>query len=105
LRQLIADATTPYEVRSGWRATFASGVLEYAMCAGFAGQSPATLTEHTADGEHPIALPTASPSEAMIHHVLACLAGRAENLIEPTGALPALELTLDLHQRLTQLAG
>jgi len=28
----------PYDVRGGWRATFASGVLEYAMRAGFTGQ-------------------------------------------------------------------
>jgi hypothetical protein len=40
----------------------------------------------------------------MIDHVLACLAGRADNLIAPASALPALELTLDVHQRLTQPA-
>ncbi len=38
----------------------------------------------------------------MIDHVLACLKGRAENLIEPASALLALELTLDVHQRLNQ---
>jgi hypothetical protein len=41
----------------------------------------------------------------VIDHVLACLAGHAENLIEPASALPALELTLNVHQRLTQPAG
>jgi hypothetical protein len=34
-------------------------------------------------------------------HVLACLTGHADSLIEPASALPALELTLDVHQRLT----
>ena len=96
---------TPYGVRGGWRATFTGGVLEYAMRAGFTGQGPATLTEHTADGEQAVDLPAASPYAEMIDHVLACLAGRADNLIDPASALPALELTLDVHQRLTASAG
>ena len=75
-----------------------------AMRAGFTGRGSATLTEHTADGE-PIDLPAASPYEAMIDHVLACLAGRADNQIEPASALIALELTLVVHQRLTPPAG
>ena len=95
----------PYGIRGGWRATFAGAVLEYAMRAGFTGQGPATLTEVTADGERPIDLPAAGPPyAAVIDHVLACLAGRAGNLIEPASALPALELTLDVHQRLIQAA-
>jgi hypothetical protein len=80
-------------------------VLEYTMRAGFTGQGPSSLTEYTADGERPIELPTASPYAAMIDHVLACLNGHAENLIEPASALAALELTLDVHQRLTQSTG
>jgi UDP-N-acetylglucosamine 3-dehydrogenase len=93
----------PYGVRGGWRATFTSAVLEYTMRAGYTGQGPATLTEYTADGEQAIDLPDASPPyAAMIDHVLACLAGRASNLIEPASALPALELTLDVQSRLTQ---
>ena len=40
----------------------------------------------------------------MIDHVLACLHGHADNLIEPASALAALELILDVHQRLTQAA-
>jgi predicted dehydrogenase len=95
----------PYGMRGGWRATFTGAVLEYAMRAGFTGQGPATLTEHTADGDHLIDLPATSPYEAMIDHVLACLADRAENLIEPASALPGLELTLEVHQRLTQPTG
>jgi predicted dehydrogenase len=94
-----------YGMRGGWRATFTGAVLEYTMRAGFTGQGPATLTECTADGERLIDLPVASPYEAMIDHVLACLAGRADNLIEPTSALAALELTLEVHRRLTQPAG
>ena len=33
-----------------------------------------------------------------------CLAGRADNLIEPDSALAALELTLDIQDRITQSA-
>jgi hypothetical protein len=40
----------------------------------------------------------------MIYHVLACLAGHADNRIDWASALPALELALDVHQRLTQPA-
>ncbi len=95
----------PYGVRGGWRATFTSGVLEYAVRAGATGQGASTLTEYTRDGERPIELAATSPYEAMIDHVLACLHGHADNLIEPASALPALELTLDVQQRLTQSAG
>ena len=95
----------PYGMRGGWRATFTGAVLEYDMRAGVTSQGPATLTEYTADGERPIDLPAASPYEAMIDHVLACLAGRADNLIEPASALAALELTLQVHQRLIRPAG
>ncbi|HEV8569002.1 MAG TPA: Gfo/Idh/MocA family oxidoreductase [Actinoplanes sp.] len=91
-----------YGMRGGYRATFTGAVLEYTMRAGFTGQGPSILTEYTADGERPIELPTASPYAAMIDHVLACLNGHADNLIEPASALAALELTLDVHQRLTQ---
>jgi predicted dehydrogenase len=95
----------PYGIRGGWRATFPGAVLEYTMRAGFTGHGPATLTEYTADGERAIDLPAASsPYAAMIDHVLACLTGRAENRIEPASALPALELTLDVHRHLTQPA-
>jgi predicted dehydrogenase len=95
-----------YQVRGGWRATFAGAVLEYAMRAGFTGEGASSLTEVTADGERPIDLPDAGPPyAAVIDHTLACLTGRARNLIEPASALPALQLTLDVHQRLTQLVG
>jgi len=76
------------------------------MRAGFTGQGPATLTEVSADRERHIDLPDAGPPyTAVIDHTLACLTGGAGNLIEPASALPALELTLDVHQRLTQAAG
>jgi hypothetical protein len=74
------------------------------MRAGFTGQGPATLTEYTRHGEQNLDLPTASPYTTMIDHVLACITGTAENLIEPASALPALELTLTVHHQLTQPA-
>jgi predicted dehydrogenase len=95
----------PYEVRGGYRATFTDAVLEYAMRAGFTGQGPSTLTDTTVDGEHPVDLPEFSPYDAMIDHVLACLSGKADNLIEPASAFTALELTLDVQQRLTKPPG
>ena len=94
----------PYGMRGGWRATFTDAVLEYTMSAGFTGHGAATLTEHTTAGERAIELPDISPYGAMIDHVLACLAGHTDNLIEPGSALPALELTLDVHHRLAQTA-
>jgi predicted dehydrogenase len=94
----------PYGMRGGYRATFADAVLEYAMHAGFIGQGPSTLIEYTADEDHAVELPTTSPYATMIDHVLACLNGRADNLIEPASALLALELTLEVHQRLIQPA-
>jgi hypothetical protein len=75
------------------------------MRAGFTGQGPATLTECTADGEHPIELPQTDPYLEMIDHVLSCMAGSAGNLIEPADALLALELTLEVQERLSQAAG
>jgi hypothetical protein len=92
-------------MRGGWRATFTDGELEYAMSAGFTGHGPATLIQHTADGEQAIDLADTNPNPAMIDHVIACLAGQADNRIEPASALTALELTLDIQQRLTNLAG
>lgn len=94
----------PYGMRGGWRATFTGAVLEYAVRAGFTGQGLASLTELTAHGERSIELADISPYAAMIDHVLACLAGRVDNRIDPDSALPALELTLDIHRRLTQPA-
>ena len=95
----------PYGLSGCTRATFTGAVLEYAIRADFAGQGPSTLTAYTAEGQHPIDLPSTSPYEAMIDHVLACLNGQADNLIEPASALPALELTLDVHHLLTRAAG
>jgi predicted dehydrogenase len=94
----------PYGVRGDWRATFTDAVFEYVMRAGYTGQGPSSLTECTAEGERPIDLPATSPYTAMIDHVLACLAGRADNLIEPASALAALELTLDVQNRLAPSA-
>ena len=38
----------------------------------------------------------------MIDDVVACLNGQDDKLTEPSTALAALDLTLDVHQRLTQ---
>jgi hypothetical protein len=38
----------------------------------------------------------------MIDHVVACLAGKVENRIDPASALTALELTLDAQQHLNE---
>jgi hypothetical protein len=40
----------------------------------------------------------------LIDHVLACLARHDDNRIEPASALPALQLTLNVHHRLAQTA-
>jgi len=93
---------TTYGMRGGYRATFTGAVLEYTMRAGYTGQGPSSLIEYTADRERPIELPDTSVYAAMIDHVLACLAGEVDNLIEPASALAALDLTLDVHQRLTR---
>lgn len=95
----------PYGMRGGWRATFADAVLEYAMRAGFTGQGPAALTEYTSGGEREIELPAAEPYAAMIDHVLTCLANEAASLIEPASALPALEVTLEVRDRLAEKRG
>ncbi len=90
----------PYGVRGGYRATFSHAVLERSMIAGWEGQGPSTLVEYTAGGERVITLPETAPYEEMIDHVLACLAGRAENLVPPSSALVALEVTLEVHRLL-----
>ena len=62
----------------------------------------ATFTGFTTGGERPSTC--RPPCAAVIDYVPACLNGHAGNLIEPASALPALELTPDVHQRLTQTA-
>jgi Oxidoreductase family, NAD-binding Rossmann fold len=74
----------------------------FSRSAGFTGQGPNSLIAFTAEGEHPFDLASTSPYAAMIDHVLACLAGHDDNLIEPGSALPALELTLNVHHQLAQ---
>ena len=91
--------------RGGYTATFTGGVLDSTSTMGFDGKPTGTLTAYTPDRTHEHKLPPADQYTAMIDHVLACLTGQADNLIEPTSALPALKLTLDVHQRLTTVAG
>src|SRR5436190_13356754 len=73
----------PYGMRGGWRASFTDGVLEYATSAGFTGQGPAILTEHTSEGQRSLEVSSNSPYAAMIDHVLACLTGNAETSSSP----------------------
>jgi hypothetical protein len=94
----------PYGMRGGYRATFTGAVLEHTMRAGFTGQGPSTVTEYTDGGERAVELPQESPYAQMIDHVLACLSGNADNRIAPASALAALQLTLDVHDRLNQAA-
>jgi len=91
-----------YGMSGGTRATFAGAVLDYTIRADFTGQGPSTLTAYTARGQHAIDLLSTSPYEAMLDHVLSCLTGKADKLIEPASALPALELTLDVQHRLVR---
>jgi predicted dehydrogenase len=93
----------PYGMRGGYRATFTGAVLERSTHAGPTGQGSSVLTEITDTGQRVIDLPTAGPYAEMIDHVLACLTGQADNHIDPASALPALELTLDVHNRLQHL--
>ncbi|MFD3870275.1 Gfo/Idh/MocA family protein [Streptomyces sp. NPDC058623] len=91
----------PYAMRGGYRATFTGAVLEHVTTAGPTGQGISTLTAHSADGEHTINLPDTHTYTQVIEHVLACLDGREESRIDPTSALGALRLTLDVHDELT----
>lgn len=95
---------TPYGMRGGYRATFTTAVLEHTIHAGYTGQGASALTEITDDGERGIDLPSTSPYTQMIDHVLACLNGETDNRIDPESALPALELTLHVHDRFRHAA-
>ncbi|MFD3517404.1 Gfo/Idh/MocA family protein [Streptomyces sp. NPDC058657] len=90
----------PYQMGGGFRATFADAVLELGMRADETNQGTSQLTEYTEQEQRHIDLPDAGPYAQMIDHVLACLAGREKNRIEPAGAMDALRLTLDVHHRL-----
>ncbi|MFJ6697966.1 Gfo/Idh/MocA family protein [Streptomyces sp. NPDC091272] len=89
----------PWGGRGGWTAAFTDGVLESVSTMGYDGKPVTTLTACTADGTREVDLEPADQYTAMINHVLAVLAGEADNLITPAGALEALELTLRVHHQ------
>ncbi|WP_433579672.1 Gfo/Idh/MocA family protein [Nocardia brasiliensis] len=88
-----------YGARGGYRATFADAVLESASTQGYDGKPDSVVTVYTADDVKRIDLPGGDPYTSMIEHVLACLRAEATNLITPASALAALELTLQIDQR------
>ncbi|GAA2680134.1 Gfo/Idh/MocA family oxidoreductase [Streptomyces lunalinharesii] len=89
----------PWSARGGYTATFTGGVLESRSTMGFDGKPSGTVTAYTPEGVRELALPKADQYAAMIDHVLACLRGEAENEIAPASVLDALQLTLDIDQR------
>jgi predicted dehydrogenase len=90
----------PWGARGGYTATFEHGVLESVSTMGFDGKPTGGLTAYTADGAAELQLPPADQYTAMIDHVLSVLHDGADNQIAPAGVLDALELTLDLDQRI-----
>jgi hypothetical protein len=48
-----------------------------------------------------IDLPTIDTYTAVINHVLACLAGNSTSRVAPESVLDSLQLTLDIHDKLT----
>jgi hypothetical protein len=100
LHELVADATA---LRGAWRLARYLHRCRARVRHERRGHA-ASITEHITAGERAIELPDISPYAAMIDHVLACLARDDDNRIEPASALPALELTLNVHQRLAQTA-
>ncbi|MFF8659689.1 Gfo/Idh/MocA family protein [Streptomyces huasconensis] len=87
--------------RGGYTASFEHGVLDASSTMGFDGKPTGTLTAYTPDGAHQLELPPADQYTAMISHVMDVLAGKAENRIAPDSVLDALQLTLDLNQKVS----
>ncbi|MFF9900968.1 Gfo/Idh/MocA family protein [Streptomyces longispororuber] len=85
--------------RGGYTASFEHGILDTSSTMGFDGKPTGTLTAYTTDGARELALPPADQYTAMISHVMDVLAGKAENRIAPHSVLDALQLTLDLDQK------
>ncbi|MBM7169339.1 Gfo/Idh/MocA family oxidoreductase [Streptomyces sp. G44] len=85
--------------RGGYTASFEHGVLDASSTMGFDGKLAGTLTAYTPDGARRLELPPADQYTAMISHVMDVLAGKDENRIAPDSVLDALQLTLDLDQK------
>ncbi|MGW7271899.1 Gfo/Idh/MocA family protein [Streptomyces sp. NPDC054864] len=90
--------------RGGYTATFQHGVLDATSTMGFDGKPSGTVTAYTADGPRELDLPSADQYTDMIEHVMAVLGGQAENQISPGSVLQALQLTLDIDQRVNRTA-
>ncbi len=91
----------PYGLRGGYRAAFDDAVLESTWTAGYDGRPSATLTEYTEQGKRDIELPAIDAYTAVIDHVIACCQGRATSRISPASVLDTIQLTLDVHDALT----
>ncbi|MCT7351350.1 Gfo/Idh/MocA family oxidoreductase [Streptomyces sp. 15-116A] len=85
--------------RGGYTASFERGVLDATSTMGFDGKPTGTLTAYTADGARELELPPADQYTAMIGHVMDVIEGKAENRIAPDSVLDALQLTLELDQK------
>jgi predicted dehydrogenase len=98
-----ASALMPksYGLRGGYQAVFTDATLESAWTAGWDGRPTGTLIEYTATGVRDIDLPTIDTYTAVINHVLACLAGNSTSRLAPESVLDSLQLTLDIHDKLT----
>jgi predicted dehydrogenase len=98
-----ASALMPrsYGLRGGYQAVFTDAALESAWTAGWDGRPTGTLIEYAAIGVRNIDLPTIDTYTAVINHVLACLAGNSTSRLAPESVLDSLQLTLDIHDKLT----
>jgi UDP-N-acetylglucosamine 3-dehydrogenase len=98
-----ASALMPksYGLSGGYQAVFTDAAIEFSWTAGWDGRPTGTLTEYTATGMRNIDLPTIDTYTAVINHVLACLAGNRTSRLAPASVLDSLQLTLDVHHKLT----
>lgn len=90
---------TSWGARGGYIATFERGVLESTSTMTRVGKVTGAVTAYTADDARELTLPPADQYTAMIDHVLAVLRGEAANQLSPASTLDALQLTLDVDQR------
>ncbi|MFF3275947.1 Gfo/Idh/MocA family protein [Streptomyces chrestomyceticus] len=88
-----------FGARGGYTASFEHGVLDASSSMGFDGKPTGAVTAYTADGARELDLPAADQYTAMIGHVMDVLDGKAANQIAPDSVLDALQLTLDLDQK------
>jgi predicted dehydrogenase len=90
-----------YGLRGGYQAVFSDAAVESTWTAGWDGHPTSTLTEYTSAGVRNIELPNIDAYTAVINHVLACLEGNSNSRLAPASVLDSLQLTLDIHHKLT----